>query len=49
MPPFFVCNGEYCIVTGQRKWKAPGGFPKVCHGGLSLLEVASPWIELNAK
>ena len=49
MPPFFVYNGEYCIVTGQRKWKAPGGFPKVCHGGLSLLESASPWIEMNAK
>lgn len=48
MPPVFVANGEYCMVTGQRKWKAPGGFPKVCHGGLSLLEVASPWIELNA-
>lgn len=49
MPPFFVSNGEYCIVTGQRKWKSPGGFPKVCHGGLSLLEVASPWIELKEK
>ena len=47
MPPFFVTNGGYCIVTGQRKWKSPGGFPKVCHGGLSLLEVASPWIELE--
>ena len=49
MPPFFVSDGEFCMVTGQRKWKAPGGFPKVCHGGLSLLEVASPWIEINAK
>ena len=49
MPPFFVTNGGYCIVTGQRKWKSPGGFPKVCHGGLSLLEVASPWIEIKGK
>ena len=49
MPPFFVSNGGYCIVTGQRKWKSPGGFPKVCHGGLSLLEVASPWIEIKGK
>jgi len=48
IPPFFVTNGGYCIVTGQRKWKSPGGFPRVCHGGLSLLEVASPWIEINA-
>lgn len=49
MPPFFINNEEYCIVTGQRKWKAPGGFPKVCHGGLSLLEISSPWIEIKAK
>lgn len=23
-----------------------GGFPKICHGGFSLLEVVSPWIEI---
>ena len=26
-----------------------GGFPKVCHEGLSLLEVASPWIEIKGR
>jgi hypothetical protein len=25
-----------------------GGFPHVCHGGLSLLEAAVPWIEFEA-
>ena len=47
MPPFFVSDGEFCMVTGQRKWKAHGGFPKICHGGVSLLEVTSPWIEIS--
>ena len=48
LPPFFISKDGYCIVIGQRKWKLQSGFPKVCHGGLSLLEVASPWIEINA-
>ena len=37
------------MVMGQRKWKVPSGFPKICHGSLSLLEVASPWLEIDAK
>jgi len=49
MPPIFVRNGDFHMVTGQRKWRTPGGFPKICHGGLSLLEVASPWIEIKGK
>ena len=48
LPPLFVQQGNLRIVTGQRKWKVPGS-SKVTHGGLSLLEVASPWIELKAK
>lgn len=47
MPPLLVQNNGYCIVTGQRKWRVQGGFPKVCHGGLSLLEVSVPWIEIG--
>ena len=49
LPPLFLTTNGACIVTGQRKWPVQGGFPKVCHGGLSLLEVASPWIELSSK
>lgn len=44
MPPIFVEKNGHCIVTGQRKWRIRGGFPTFCHGGLSLLEVASPFI-----
>ncbi len=48
IPPLFIQHGNLRVVTGQRKWKVPGS-SKVTHGGLSLLEVASPWIEMNAK
>jgi hypothetical protein len=48
MPPIVVSHNEHHIVMGQRKWKVQGGFPHVCHGGLSLLEVAVPWIEFEA-
>ena len=41
----FVQHGALRIITGQRKWKVSGS-SKVTHGGLSLLEVASPWIEI---
>ena len=43
-PPAFEHNG-YHVVMGQRKWKISGGFPQMCHGGMSLLEVAVPWME----
>jgi hypothetical protein len=46
MPPIVVSHNEHHVVMGQRKWKVQGGFPHVCHGGLSLLEVAVPFIKL---
>lgn len=48
LPPLCVQHGAWRIVTGQRKWKVSGS-SKVTHGGLSLLEVASPWLEMEAK
>lgn len=39
-------GGAWLVVTGQRKWKVSGGFPTLCHRGLSLLEAAVPMIEL---
>jgi hypothetical protein len=48
MPPIVMSHNKQHIVMGQRKWKVQSGFPDVCHGGMSLLEVAVPYIELPA-
>jgi hypothetical protein len=40
-------NGENSFVLGRRKWKSSGGYPTLVHGGLSILEVACPFIELS--
>lgn len=50
LPPpvlrFADSSGTWLVVIGQKKWKVRGGFPTLCHGGLSLLEAALPVIEL---
>jgi len=46
MPPTVLNHNSHLVVMGQAKWKVQGGFPQVCHGGLSLLEVTVPFIEL---
>ncbi len=46
MPPIVMTANGRNVVMGQRKWKVQGAFPDICHGGMSLLEVAVPWIEL---
>ena len=49
LPPpvlrFTDSKGDWLVVLGQRKWKVRGGFPTLCHRGLSLLEAAVPVIE----
>lgn len=40
-------HGSYLFVNGRRKWKNAGGYPTLTHGGLSVLEVAVPWIEIS--
>lgn len=48
MPPIaMTCNSQQ-VIMGQRKWKVQGGFPDICHGGMSLLEVVVPYLELPA-
>jgi hypothetical protein len=42
-------HGARRYALGRRKWKSPGGYPTLTHGGLSVLEVASPFIELSRK
>ena len=38
---------HYLFVNGRRKWKSAGGYPTLTHGGLTVLEVAVPFIELS--
>jgi hypothetical protein len=40
-------HGAHILALGRRKWRSPGGYPTLTHGGLSLLEVLSPFIELT--
>jgi hypothetical protein len=48
LPPLICRHDGHLMVMGQRKWSVQGGFPYLCHGGLSLLEAAVPFIELPA-
>jgi hypothetical protein len=48
LPPLVCRYDGHLMVMGQRKWVVQGGFPNLCHGGLSLLEAAVPFIELPA-
>lgn len=49
LPPLVLNYTGQLAVVGQRKWTVSGGFPRLCHGGLSLLEAAVPLIEFPAK
>ena len=40
-------HGRFAFVLGRRKWKSQGGYPTLTHGGLSILEVLVPFIELS--
>jgi hypothetical protein len=40
-------NGAHLLALGRRKWRSQGGYPTLTHGGLSLLEVLSPFVELT--
>jgi hypothetical protein len=40
-------NGNCRLAVGRWKWKSPGGYPTMTHGGLSILEVLSPFVELT--
>jgi len=40
-------RGDYRLALGRRKWKSQGGYPTLAHGGLSILEVLSPFVELT--
>ena len=39
--------GPHLLAVGRWKWKSQGGYPTLAHGGLSLLEMLSPFVELT--
>ncbi len=43
-PPLALTFNGWDVVLGQRHWKVTGGYPFICHGGLTLLEAFSPYI-----
>lgn len=47
VPPLDLRLGAHQFVLGRRKWKGSSGYPTLQHGGLSLLEVFVPFIELS--
>jgi hypothetical protein len=47
VPPLTYELNAHTLAMGRRKWKSPGGYPTLAHGGLSLLEVAVPFIKIN--
>lgn len=49
LPPLVCRHDGWLVMMGQRKWAVQGGFPQLCHRGLSLLEAAVPVIEYPAK
>lgn len=40
-------HGSHLMAVGRWKWRSQGGYPTLAHGGLSLLEVLSPFMELT--
>jgi len=40
-------HGPHQYVLGRRKWKSAAGYPTLQHGGLSLLELFVPFLELS--
>lgn len=42
-------HGSHRFVNGRRKWRTAGGYPTLTHGGLSVLELAVPFIELSKQ
>lgn len=40
-------HGAQLLALGRRKWRSQGGYPTLTHGGLSLLEVLSPFLVLT--
>lgn len=42
-------HGAHLMTLGRLKWKNQGGYPTLAHGGLSVLEVLSPFIVITKQ
>ncbi|MER2534010.1 MAG: hypothetical protein ABTQ31_02470 [Rhizobiaceae bacterium] len=40
-------HGKHLLAIGRWKWRSQGGYPTLAHGGLSLLEMLSPFVEIT--
>lgn len=40
-------HGKHLLAVGRWKWRSQGGYPTLAHGGLSLLEMLSPFVEMT--
>lgn len=49
VPPLTVEMDGHTLALGRRKWKSQGGYPTLTHGGLSLLEMTVPFIEIKKR
>lgn len=49
VPPLTLQINNAEIAIGRRKWKSQGGYPTLTHGGLSILEIAVPFIEIEKR
>jgi hypothetical protein len=47
-PPLYMSVNGRAAVVGPWKWKSPGGYPHLNHGGLTLGEVCVPVITFEA-
>jgi hypothetical protein len=47
--PLTTARGAYRFALGRRAWSVQGGRKNLSHGGISLLEVAVPFIELSCS
>ena len=49
VPPLTIALEGNTLALGRRKWRSQGGYPTLTHGGLSLLEMAVPFIEIEKR
>ena len=53
LPPLSLAldtaHGTHRFALGRRRWRSQGGYPTLAHGGLSLLEIFVPFIQLAPR